>query len=54
MRGDNKQNELREVVEKTWKDRTRVGSSVALHLIGNEARDQVTVKRNKEFLEIQH
>ena len=53
-RGNDKQNELSEVVEKTGKDRTRVGSGVALHLIGNEARDQVTVKRNKKFLKIQH
>ena len=34
--------------EKTWEDRTRVGSGIALHVIGNEARDQVTVKGNKE------
>ena len=30
-----------------------MGSSVALHVIGNEARDQV-VKGNKKFLKIQH
>ena len=52
--GYDKQNELRKVLEKTWEDRTRVGSSVALHVIGNEARDQVTVKGNKKFLKIQH
>ena len=27
---------------------------VALHLIGNEARNQVTIKRKKQFLHIQH
>ena len=54
MGGDDKQDELREVLEKTWEDRTRVRSSVTLHVIGNEARDQVAVKGNKEFLKIQH
>ena len=39
----------REVVDKTREDRTRMGSSVALHVIGNEARDQVTVKREKKL-----
>ena len=35
MGGDNKQDELREMLEETWEDRARVRSIVTLHVIGN-------------------
>ena len=54
MGGDDKQDELREMLKKTWKDRTRVRSIVTLHVVGNKARDQVAVKGEKEFLEVQY
>ena len=36
------------------KKSTRVRSGITLHVIGNEAREQVAVKGEKEFLEVQH
>ena len=35
-------------------ERTRVRSGITLHVIGNEAGEQVAVKGEKEFLEVQH
>ena len=47
--GNDKQEELREMLEKAWEDRTRVGSGITLHVVGDEAREQVA-EGDKEFL----
>ena len=49
MGGDDKQEELRKMLEKIWEDSIRVRSGITLHIIGNEAREQVAVKGEKEF-----
>ena len=52
--GNDKQEELRKMLEKAGEDRTRVRSGITLHVVGDEAREQVAVKGDKEFLEVQH
>jgi len=42
------------VLEKTGEHGTRMRRGVSLHVIGDEAREQVAVKRDKKVLEVQH